>query len=114
VGLIVVASIQTVAGLLIGTALFAFGVAFIAPALLSLTVSRVPLEERGTVVGTATLFLDVSFGIAPVVLGAVAEVGGYSLGFLVAGLVSAVGCILLIGGSSPRGPVRSRAATLGT
>jgi MFS family permease len=114
VGLIVVASIQTVAGLLIGTALFAFGVAFIAPALLSLTVSRVPLEERGTVVGTATLFLDVSFGIAPVVLGAVAEVGGYSLGFLVAGLVSAVGCLLLIGGSSPRGPVRSRAATLGT
>jgi MFS family permease len=114
VGLIVVAAIQTVEGLLIGTALFAFGVAFIAPALLSLTVSRVPLEERGTVVGTATLFLDVSFGIAPVVLGAVAEAGGYSLGFLVAGLVSAVGCILLIGGSSPRGPVRSRVATLGT
>jgi len=119
VGLAVVAAIQTVAGLLIGTGLFAFGVAFIAPTLLSLTVSRVPLEERGTVVGTATLFLDVSFGIAPVVLGAVAEAGGYPLGFLIAGVVSAVGCVLLVlgssrPGSSPRRPARLRAATLGT
>jgi MFS family permease len=113
-GLALVAAIQTVAGLLIGTALFAFGVAFIAPALLSLTVSRVPLEERGTVVGTATLFLDVSFGIAPVVLGSVAEAGGYPLGFLIAGFVSAIGCVLLVIGSSPRRPARSRAATLGT
>jgi MFS family permease len=106
-GLAIIAAFQTLAGLLIGTALFAFGVAFIMPALLSLTVSRVPSEERGTVVGTATLFIDVSFGIAPVVLGAVAEAGGYALGFLVAGLVSALGCGLLVVGSRP-----ARAVTL--
>ena len=112
VGLAVIAAVPTLPGLLVGTALFAFGVAFIMPALLSLTVSRVPPEERGTVVGTATLFLDVAFGIAPVVLGAVAEVGGYQLGFLAAALVSALGCVLLVGGSGPRRPDTVRPATL--
>jgi MFS family permease len=112
-GLVVVAALPSVAGLLIGTALFAFGVAFIMPALLSLTVARVPPEERGTVVGTATLFLDVAFGIAPVVLGGVAELGGYQLGFVVAGLVSALGCVLLVVGSRPGGLRRAFPATLG-
>jgi hypothetical protein len=104
---------RRLAGLVIGTALFAVGVAFIMPALLSLAVSRVPAGERGTVVGTATLFIDVSFGIAPVVLGAVAQLGGYALGFVVAGVVSLLGAVLLALGSRP-GPVPSRDATLGT
>ena len=112
IGLAVMAAVPTLPGLLLGTALFAFGVAFIMPALLSLTMSRVPPEERGTVVGTATLFLDVAFGIAPVVLGAVAEVGGYQLGFLAAAVVSALGCVLLVGGSRPRRSDGARAATL--
>jgi predicted MFS family arabinose efflux permease len=96
-GLAIVAAFPSLAGLLVGTALFAFGVAFIMPALLALTVARAPVAERGMAVGTATLFIDVSFGIAPVVLGAVAEVGGYALGFVVAGLVSAMGGLVLIG-----------------
>ncbi|MBA2381709.1 MAG: MFS transporter [Chloroflexi bacterium] len=113
IGLGIIALVPNLTGLLVGTALFAFGVAFIMPALLSLTVSRVPPEERGTVVGTATIFLDLSFGIAPVALGAVADAGGYSLGFLVAGLVSALGCGLLVGAAPLRQLLRPRAATLG-
>ena len=114
-GMVVIAVFGSLPGLLIGTALFAFGVAFIMPALLSLTVSRVPADERGTVVGTATLFIDVSFGIAPVVLGAVADAGGYPLGFVVAGAVSAVGCVLLVVGSRQRPRHRpAGAATLGS
>jgi MFS family permease len=112
-GLWVIAAVPSLVGLLVGTALFASGVAFIMPALLSLTVSRVPPEERGTVVGTATLFLDVAFGIAPVVLGVVAEAGGYPLGFVAAGLVAALGGILLVAGS-PRGRPSAGAATLGS
>jgi len=103
-GLGIIAAVQTQVGLLLGTGLFAFGVAFIMPALLSLTIARVPAAERGTVVGTATLFIDVSFGIAPVALGAVAEIAGYPLGFLVAGAVSALGCLLLVLGSRPSRP----------
>jgi MFS family permease len=112
-GLGIIAAVPNLPGLLIGTALFAFGVAFVMPALLSLSVSLVPPEERGTVVGTATLFLDVAFGIAPVVLGAVAEVGGYALGFVVAGLVSSLGCVLLVTGSR-RGFARTRLARVGS
>lgn len=110
-GLALIAAFPSLAGLLVGTALFAFGVAFIMPALLALTVARAPVEERGVAVATATLFIDVSFGIAPVVLGAVAEVGGYPLGFVVAGAVSAIGALVLVVTLRAR-PVPAGAATL--
>ena len=113
IGLLVVAAAPNPVGLVIGTGIFAVGVAFIMPALLSLAVSRVPADERGTVVGTATLFIDVSFGIAPVVLGAVAQIGGYSAGFLAAAIVSGLGAVLLILGSRRRAPIATPAATLG-
>jgi MFS family permease len=112
VGLWILAALPSLTGLIVGTALFAIGVAFIGPTLLSFAVSRVPPEERGTLVGTATLFLDGAFGIAPVVLGAVAEAGGYGLGFVAAGLASAVGCVVLVVGSA-LGRSRAEIATLG-
>jgi MFS family permease len=111
-GLGVIAALPNPVGLVIGTAVFAVGVAFVMPALLSLAVSRVPADERGTVVGTATLFIDVSFGIAPVVLGGVAQLGGYSLGFLVSAIVSGLGAVLLVVGSGRDRPVTTPAATL--
>jgi MFS family permease len=111
VGLWILAALPSLTGLIVGTAFFAIGVAFIGPTLLSFAVSRVPPEERGTLVGTATLFLDGAFGIAPVVLGAVAEAGGYGLGFVAAGLASAVGWVVLVVGSA-RGRSRAEIATL--
>jgi MFS family permease len=110
-GLVIVATVPTLGGLLAGTALFAFGVAFIMPALLSLTMARVPPEERGTVVGTATLFLDLAFGIAPVVLGGLAELGGYAAGFVGAAAISGLGAVLLVVGLRAR-PDVAPAATL--
>jgi hypothetical protein len=113
VGLAVIAGWPSLAGLLVGTALFAFGVAFVMPALLALTVARVPAAERGTVVGTTTVFLDLSFGIAPVALGAVAELGGYPLGFLVSGAISALGAVLLVAGTRAARLRPAAVATLG-
>lgn len=113
VGLAVIAGWPSLAGLLVGTALFAFGVAFVMPALLALTLARVPPTERGMVVGTATVFLDLSFGVAPVALGAVAEVGGYALGFVVSGAISALGAVLLAVGARPARPAPATVATLG-
>jgi MFS family permease len=110
-GLVVVATVPSLGGLLAGTALFAFGVAFIMPALLSVTLARVPPEERGTVVGTATLFLDLAFGIAPVVLGGLAELGGYAAGFVGAAAISCLGAVLLVVGLRSR-PDVAPAATL--
>jgi predicted MFS family arabinose efflux permease len=96
VGLAVIGFFPNQSGLIAGTAVFACGVAFTFPALLSLAVSRVSPDERGTVVGTTSLFLDLSFGLAPVALGAVAEVSGYPAVFLVGAAASAVGCLILL------------------
>ena len=65
------------------------------PALLTLAVSRVDETERGAVVGTTSLFLDLSFGLSPAVLGAVAGVAGYDGAFLVSAAVAGCGAALL-------------------
>ena len=96
IGLATIGMLSTVPGLLVGTVLFAVGVAFTMPALLTMAVSRVPEGERGTVVGTAALFLDLVFGVAPVVLGLIAERTGYGPTFLVSAVLAALASGLLI------------------
>ena len=95
-GLAVIGVIPTIPALLVGTAIYAVGIAFIMPAIVSLAVSLVPPEERGTVVGTAAIFLDVAFGVAPVVLGVLAASMGASLTFLTSAAVAALGCAALV------------------
>jgi MFS family permease len=95
-GLAALGAVATPVGLFVGTALFASGVAFTMPALLSYAVSRVPEGERGTVVGTATLFLDAAFGVAPVVLGLVADAAGYGATFLVSAVLALTASGLLV------------------
>lgn len=95
-GMAILGLVPTAMGLMVGSGVFAAGVAFTMPALLALAVSRVPAAERGTVVGTTTVFLDLSFGIAPVVLGLIAERAGYGPAFLVAGVLAATGSALLV------------------
>ncbi len=95
VGLAVIGLVATPAGLIAGTIVFAAGVSFIMPALLSLAVSRVAETERGTVVGTASLFLDLAFGIAPVGLGVIAEGVGYGPTFVVSAVLALVASGLL-------------------
>jgi len=96
IGLAVIGLVATPVGLLAGTIVFATGVAFIMPALLTLAVARVPPTERGTVVGTATVFLDVVFGIAPVALGFVADATSYGATFLVSAALAIVAALLLV------------------
>jgi MFS family permease len=96
VGLAVIGAIPTIQALLVGTAIYAAGIAFIMPAIVSLAVSMVPPEERGAVVGTAAVFLDVAFGVAPVVLGVLAGSMGAGLTFLTSAAIAAVGCAALV------------------
>jgi MFS family permease len=98
VGLAIMGSVRTAPGLILGTAIMAVGVAFTFPALMALAVSRVGPSERGTVVGTASLFLDLAFGAAPVVIGTIAGTTGYGPTFLVSAALAALGCGLLVGG----------------
>jgi hypothetical protein len=70
-------------------------------------VSRVDENERGSVVGTTTLFLDLAFGLAPAVLGALAGLTGYGPTFVVGGAIAASGSLLLF---LRRGSVRAPVA----
>jgi MFS family permease len=96
VGLAVIGALPTIPGLLLGTAVFAAGVAFIMPAIISLAVSMVPPDERGSVVGTSAVFLDLAFGVAPVVLGVMASSIGASTTFVVSAVIAALGCGALV------------------
>jgi MFS family permease len=95
-GLLLIGTLPGLAGLLAGTALFAVGVALTMPAILSFAISRAPATERGSVVGTTSVFLDLSFGLAPVVLAPLAARAGYGSIFVAAAMVAAVGAILLV------------------
>lgn len=95
IGLAVIGLVPTPVGLLAGTAVFAAGIAFTMPALVSLAVSRVPPEERGTVVGTAAVFMDIAFGIAPVVLGMMAAGTGTGPTFMLSAAIAALGSAVL-------------------
>ena len=96
VGLTVLGLAASPLGLIVGTALFGTGVAFLVPGLLTLAVSRVDETERGAVVGTASAFLDLSFGLAPAILGLVAASYGFGGAFLVGAAASALGFALLV------------------
>ena len=96
VGLTIIGLAPNTIVLMAGTLVFASGVAFTMPALLALAVSRVPPTERGTVVGTATVFLDLVFGFAPAVLRFVAEATDYGVTFLVSAAFAAIAAALLV------------------
>ena len=96
IGLAVLGAVPLPVGMYVGAAIYALGVAFTFPAILTFAVSRVPESERGSVVGTTTLFLDVAFGISPALLGLVADSAGYPGAFLVSALAAGVGCLLIV------------------
>ena len=95
IGLTVIGVVVSPVGLYVGTAVFATGVAFMFPALITVAVDRVPETERGSAVGTAGAFFDVSFGLAPAMLGSVADAQGYPAVFLVGAAVAIGGAVLL-------------------
>lgn len=90
-GLILLGVLPGYPGLLAGTAVFAVGIALSVPAIMALAIQRAPAEERGSVVGTTSVFLDLAFGIAPVVLTPLADVAGYGAAFVASGVVAAAG-----------------------
>ena len=106
IGLTILGLIQSPAGVLIGTVAFGLGVAFLMPGLLTLAVSRVSEMERGSVVGTASAFLDLAFGVAPALLGIVAARVGYGGVFLAGAVASALGFVLLLGWTARTDPGR--------
>jgi predicted MFS family arabinose efflux permease len=81
---------------MIGTIVFAGGIAFMFPALMALAVSRVDPSERGSVVGTTSAFVDLSFGLAPAILGLVVDGFGFEAAFLLSAVIAGLGALLLV------------------
>jgi MFS family permease len=96
IGLLVVGAWGNAVGLLVGTVVFGVGVALATPALMSLAIGSAPPTERGWVIGTFTAFIDLGFGLGPIVLGAVAAVLGYRGTFLTGAGAAAAGLLLLL------------------
>ena len=95
-GMAIAGLFPTEVGLWGATLVFAAGVAYTFPAIVALSVMGVPPSERGAVVGTTTVFLDVAFGVSPALLGLMAGVTGYAPTFLVSGVVAAAGATYLL------------------
>ena len=112
VGLLILGLASTPVGVIVGTVVFGCGIAFLVPGLLTLAVSRVSEMERGSVVGTASAFVDLAFGLAPAVLGIVAARVGLGGVFLVGAAVSALGFVALVAWSrSDRSQTHATLAT---
>jgi MFS family permease len=94
-GLGILGLVGTPVGVYLGTAVFATGIAFLFPALVALAVARVDETERGTVVGTTTAFVDLSFGLSPAILGLAVGTIGFGGIFLVSAAIALGGSVLL-------------------
>jgi MFS family permease len=112
IGMTIMAAIPTAWGLYLGTFVFSIGMSLLYPALLTLALTGVPDNERGSAVGTVSSFFDASQGLGAVILGGVAVVGGYRGSFLGGAVLAAAGLVLLRSGIDPRthGPTDAEAA----
>ncbi len=94
IGLAIIGSRQTVPGLVFGTFVLGVGVALGTPAMIMLALQRAPAGERGAVMGTVSMSLDLALGLGPASFGVVAARTDRSVGFLVAALVAGAGLAL--------------------
>lgn len=93
VGMAAAAVVTTGAGLLLGAAVLGVGMALLTPAVFAATLSRVPPAERGSAMATVSVFIDLAFGVGPILVGFVAGIVSISAGFGAAAALAAAGAI---------------------
>jgi MFS family permease len=104
VGMGLVAIFANTVGLLVGAAVLGVGIAFLTPAVFAATLARVPAAERGSATATVSIFIDVAFGVGPILVGFVAGLATIAAGFAVVGAlagVAAVGVVFLLQRGQP-------------
>ena len=95
VGIGIIAAWPTVAGLIVGTVVFAGGMSLMYPALLLLALDGVSDAERASVVGTFSSFFDASQGLGALICGAVVAVTGNRGAFTTGAVTAVLGLVLL-------------------
>ena len=101
-GLAVMAAWASIAGLIVGTMLFAAGMSLMYPAMLTLALTGIDDSQRASVVGTVSTFFDLSQGLGALILGGAAAVTSDQGGFLAGSLLALAGLALLWAGIDPR------------
>lgn len=91
VGMVIMATWESTAGLLVGTVFFAAGASLLYPALLLLALGSAPESERASVVGTFSSFFDLSQGLGSLIVGGVAALTSYQGAFGAGALFAVVG-----------------------
>jgi predicted MFS family arabinose efflux permease len=95
-GLTLVGTWRSPTGLLTGAVVLAVGIALLTPAVMALAVEGVAPQERASVIGTTSAFLDLAFGLGPATLGFVAAAVGRPGTFLAGAAAAAVGWVLVM------------------
>jgi MFS family permease len=95
-GLALAGTWQSPTGLLTAAVVLGAGVALLTPSVFTLAVERVAPQERGAVIGTASAFLDLAFGLGPATLGFVAAGFGRPGTFLAGAAAALAGLVLVI------------------
>ena len=94
-GMFLLALVAEPAAAFVGVALFGAGHALIFPALMALTVDRVPDRERGEALGSFTACFDVGASTGGYLVGFVADQAGYSAAWATPGLLCGLGIVAL-------------------
>jgi MFS family permease len=95
VGLFLVGLLGSTAGLLVGTAVMAGGIAFVTPAVFATVFSTVPAEERGSAAATTSVFIDLGLSGGPMLLGLLAAASSIPAAFMLAASVPLLGALML-------------------
>ena len=90
-GLVLAAAWPSPAGLILGAAVAAVGVAFSTPAFFSAIFATAEPSQRGVASGTASAAIDIGLGVGPILLGVVAAQFGIPWAFGVGAAVAAAG-----------------------
>jgi MFS family permease len=94
IGLVVIGGWRSVPGLVAGTVVLGVGIALGTPAIMTLALQRAPAGERGAVMGTVSMSIDLALGLGPASFGLVAATTDRASGFLAASLVAGAGLAL--------------------
>lgn len=96
VGLAVAGAWRAPTGLMVGAVVLGVGIALLTPSVFALAVERVTPQERGSVIGTTSAFLDLALGLGPASLGFVAAGLGRPGTFLASALVAVAGLVFVV------------------
>ncbi|MGI5273320.1 MFS transporter [Nonomuraea sp. CA-218870] len=86
----------SVTGALVAAAVLGAGQALGLPAFLTMAVTGLPAEQRGSALATTTAFFDLGFLTAALALGAIVQSLGLAYGFAAAGAVAALAPLLFL------------------